>query len=255
MKRVLMVLFALALACIVAAVSVAPVAMAEDAFYTVEAGQQVTFSYYYFGTQATFNLPYGYSFAYTGSTKYNNGTEYAVVRYAGFEGYIAKAQLDSMRVAATNSPLPQVTVVVDGLTAYRFADNIRQAFDLQSTDTLYYLGTYNAGDIDYYAVYSASNSDDIFYVVQSHTNRTEIEATLHPSTDNGEDNKDKTIDSQPPAETKSGFTWMRFALILGIVVPLITIVIMVVRPRRMRRSAPRREINEEEDDYDGIDEV
>ena len=250
-----MLVFIMVLACVATAAVGAPVALAEDAYYTVEAGQQVTFSYYYFGSQALFNLPYGYSFNYTGRTKYNNGVEYAVVQYGQFEGYIVKTQLDSMRTASTNSALPQVKVVVDGLTAYRFADGTRQAFDVQASDTLYYLGNYTAGDIDYYAVYSQSNADEIFYVVQSHTNRAEIEATLHPNVSTPDGDTSKTIDSQSPIDNKTGFTWMRFALILGIVIPLITIVVMVVRPRRMRRSAPRREISEEQDDYDGIDEV
>lgn len=225
--------------------------MADEIYYTAQQDKAVQFSYYYFGQEATFTIPYGYSFCVVGYVTYG-GVEYASVQYGPFEGVVPKAQIEGLSVAATVAQLPEVSVTVDDASAYRIAGGKRAQFDLNKEDELYYLGTAALDDVDYYAVY-CKGQKEIFFVVQSHTNKAEVEAAIHPHNTTDTTTVIAPTDSEVEPK-KQGFTWMRFVLILGIVIPLITIIIMIIRPRRARPKQAR-EIYEDTDDYDGIDEV
>ena len=255
MKK-LLVLF-LAICVMVACFVVVPTAAAEEGlFYVVSEGQEVYLQYAKMDdstfqvSRAKVLLPAGY----TVQTKVA-GTNIKV-SYMGIEDfYITQADLEKMTVSPSEKALPEIAVKVDDLYLYRFtADEKIEAYgSIPASAELTYLGSYTYNSLEYYAV-SMKGEEGVYYTLASHSNAAEINAILHPNANTSiisapETGSDKTSDKK-----EGGFTWVRFVLILGIIVPLITIVLMIIRPSAARRRA-HREIYDDDDDYDGIDEV
>lgn len=255
MKK-LLVLF-LAICVMVSCFVVVPTAAAEEGlFYVVQEGQEVYVQYA--KMDSSFNvirakvlLPTGY----TVKTKGSDGTN-VKVSYMGMDDfYITQADIEKMTVSPSEKALPEIAVKVDDNYLYRFTgdEKIVAYGSIPATAELTYLGSYTYNSLEYYAV-SMKGGEGVFYTLASHSNSAEINAIVHPNANTSiisapETGSDKTSDKK-----EGGFTWVRFVLILGIIVPLITIVLMIIRPSAARRRA-HREIYDDDDDYDGIDEV
>lgn len=257
MKRFLALFFIVVVSAFAFVVS--PVAGAEEIYYVVPEGQEVYMQYARMANvngeftldQARVLLPAGYTVKVV-------ATESAQVRvtYCGLtDCFIAKSDLDKMTVSPSENALPTITVDVDGPTVYHYVkdaegERIEMRGNITATTRLTYLGSYESGGFVYYAV-RKEEENDVYYVLPSAATVAKVEAVLHPAAN--------VVESKPrqsAAETakEKEFTWVRFVLILGVIVPLITIVLMIVRPSARRRRQ-HREIYDDEDDYDGIDEV
>jgi len=239
----------------------APVAAAEEIYYVVQEGQEVYLDYArmvidgdaFRLVRARFLLPTGYTFKTTEST-----TDRLKVTYCGLtDCYVSTADMDKLTVSPSEVALPDITVKVDDLFVYRFvyeegtAGKLEPQGSVAADAKLTYLGTYTYNSVAYLAV-RMEGSSDIYYTLASHSNEAEINAILHPAANIVEPKGTNTDDAAATKDKE--FTWVRFVLILGIIVPLISIVLMIVRPAATRRRA-HREIYDNDDDYDGIDEV
>ena len=261
MKKMLALFLAI---CLVAAcLTVVPVAAADETlFYVVQEGQEVYLEYAkpdnatYSWKIARLLLPVGYTFSSAGKAEGGK----IKVTYCGLtKGFIYETDWDKLTVSPSEKALPEIAVKVDDHYLFRYvaegnnAGRIEPDGSIAADVKLTYLGEYTYNNTLYYAV-EQEGREGVFYTLASHSNATEINAVLHPDTGTSiistpEVGADKTADKKD-----GGFTWVRFVLILGIIVPLITIILMIVRPGASRRRA-HREIYEGDDDYDGIDEV
>lgn len=239
---------------------VSPVAGAEEIYYVVPEGQEVYLQYArmvrvngeFTLDQARVLLPTGYTVKIVG-----NDADQVKVAYCGLtDCYIDKSDLDKMAISPSEVKLPDITVKVDDLFVYRYVEEggvgkIEPYDTVAPTSALTYLGTYVYNTVAYYAV-KVDGAEGVYYTLVSHSNEAEVNAVLHPA-ENIVEAKSPQGSSVSSSKDKE-FTWVRFVLILGVIVPLITIVLMIVRPSARRRRQ-HREIYDDEDDYDGIDEV
>ena len=236
-----------------------PVAAAEQACYIVPEGVEIRFvfenvDYGVFPptrSYADFVVPYGYTITVT-----SVGDVTAIAEFGGIKGLVSKEDLDKLTISPSQLALPEVEVTVDDKTVYRFVDGNRQSYDIVDGQRLLYLGTFTHNTVAYYAVRIEGDANFIYYAQFNHSNHAEVDAAVHPKSNSAslEQGGTGTTDAVATPRTDTEFTWVRFVLILGIIVPLITIVFMIVRPRGRARRA-HREIYDGDDDYDGIDEV
>ncbi len=245
--------------CVILAVALAaaPVALAEEAHYVVPQGTDIYFEHFDFDedtgatSRSAFLLPAGFTVQFNGFTSGNNK---AKVFFGGLNGYISATDWAKMSANASTTAiaLPSIEVKVDDLTVYRFVDDGRKEVAIAGGQKLYYLGNYtHVNGVRYYATRMEGDTSFVYYALVSHANEAEIEQVLHPTT-----NVVEVV--EPTAEVEKNetkqFGWVRFVLILGIVVPLITILFMIIKPKAAKRRQ-HREIYDGDDDYDGIDEV
>lgn len=256
MKRIVALIVCILLLTSLCAVT--PVAAAEEIYYVVAEGQQVYLDYYRFDVSTVtlktgrFLLPEGYTFKSTGV----EGDKLRVTYCGMTDCYIANADVDKLVVSPSEVKLPDITVKTDDLFVYRCVldegtkeAKIEPHGAITDEAKLTYLGDYTYNSVPYYAV-KIEGQDAVFYTLVSHSNSAEINAVLHPAANIVEPKSSQT-DATDQKKDKE-FTWVRFILILGIIVPFITIVLMIVRPTAGRRRV-HREIYDDEDDYDGID--
>lgn len=236
----------------------APFAQAEGVCYIVPEGQQVNFIYDERDTESLkdnyvrVTVPYGYTMVVIGDV---TGKNISAI-YAGKTGLVSNDDLKKMAVSPSEKQLPAIEVKVStGVSLYRIIDGSRvEVGSVDEATKLYYIGGYVLNSIPYYAVRKENDDTFVYFVLNNDTvqNSIEIEDTLHPRGAIVSAAEGGSSATETPS-TKN-FTWVRFVLILGIIVPLITIVLMIVRPRaRMRRTY--REVSDNDDDYDGIDDV
>lgn len=230
-----------------------PLARAEEVYYVVPEGQEIVFEFALLNedntvTVAPLVLPDGVTVQ-----KVSEGTAKITVVYNGLTGKITKEDIQKMAVSASSAGKAiDIAVKVDDNYIYTFDSNGHREEHTVTADThLAYLGTYVYNQVAYFAVKKEAENM-VYYALCSHANEEEINAILHPTANIIEANEPQSAVAS--ADKGSEFTWVRFILILGIVVPLITIVLMIIRPTAKRRRT-HREIYDSDDDYDGIDEV
>lgn len=258
MKKLFVLLLCMVL--LSASLVVAPVAMADEGdFYVVPEGQEIVATVSKYDGQlrktidADFVLPYGYKV-----TVVSRSADDVIISFGGIEGHIATADLAKMTKNDNKAlALPEIEVQVKDNTVYRLVGTSMTPSAVNNA-RLTYLGTYNYDTTAYYAVRMAG-SDFVYYAPQAAVdNKVEVEEALHPTT-NVVENVDNPATADSSAKKDKEFTWVRFILILGIIVPLITIIFMIIRPKGGRRRRAMREIYDDGDysdsDYDGIDEV
>lgn len=236
-----------------------PTALADgEACYVVPEGQQIGFIYREFDSATLTNnnvtivLPVGYTVTVQGTI--DMSSPYVSVMYAGLSGYVSNTDFAKLQLSAAQKDLPQIEVKpLDGMPVYRIVAGGRVEADLAADATLVYRGTYVLNNVDYYAVQATGNTNYVYYVLQNSVqNSIEIEDTLHPRANvvPAQEAGGSAVDDKKHKD----FTWVRFVLILGIIVPFITIILMIIRPKSRARRVYR-EVSDSDDDYDGIDEV
>ena len=253
MKKLIVLFFIL---CVVAScLAVVPIAAADELYYAVPEGQEIYLEYAKLDTdtltlkKARVLLPTGFTIKTIGTEGNNTKVSYCGVN----DFFLPKSELDKLTVSPSEKAVPEIAVKVDDHYLYQYNEGKIEPLGSVAADVkLTYLGEYTYNSTAYFAV-RQEGVEGVFYTLASHSNAAEINATLHPGTGTSiiatpDTSADKTADKKD-----GGFTWVRFILILGIIIPLITIVLMIVRPTAARRRT-HREIYDGDDDYDGIDE-
>lgn len=200
------------------------------------------------GRTSEFMLPEGYTIQSNG----RESSEYVFFTYKGMDCKIKVAEWNRLAIAPSAKEVPQITVTTASQSLYYWVGEERQYVEADADGTLYYLGAYSKNSINYFAVKKSTDDYSVFYVVAGDANAEEINSILYPTAvEPGPEINQGDVTVDPP-EKEEGFTWVRFLLILGIIIPAIVIILMIVRSRS-RRSRAHREIYDEDAGYDSID--
>ncbi len=255
MKRFWLFLLAITVA-LVAALSCAPVALAEgDAHYLV-GDSAVTFYYANrFGERFSFTLPSGYTVA-LGATVTDGSTAYVEATFAGLEGLVLASDKQKMTLSSTSVALPRAVVTSKmGWIFKMMPDGTLNPEAYTDGMTLTYLGSFDYNGTLYYAVQKTTDGNRVYYVLASDANQEDVEAIVHPKkatepTPTDPSGTSNTISNPTSTENKKGFTWVRLVLIIGIIAPLVVILLFIIRPRHKVSRAVRELSDVDDDDLD-----